>query len=266
MNRNISASVGQGGVNRANDVKTIQDLLNAARPTWGGPNPKLVVDGLIGPKTIGAIRQFQVHHFATVFRPDSKVDPGRRTIERLNEVANTREVPGASIQAHARGSIHPLIAQPSFMTCWATTATMLMSAHDNMSYPIDAAMDRADHNPTGNPRGYYRTLFDNNQGLPPSEVEIFAIACGMRTEPMVNFTISRWAALIRQSGDLGVGVRMPFLHIRVIIGMYGDGTSFGTKMVVHDPDGGRRYEELFRTFLQRYEGAAGTNNPQIFHY
>lgn len=48
----ISASVGQGGVNKPEDVKKIQQLLNKK----GG---KLEVDGKIGDKTIDAIRSFQ---------------------------------------------------------------------------------------------------------------------------------------------------------------------------------------------------------------
>ncbi len=143
---------------------------------------------------------------------------------------------------------------------------MLMSAHDNISYTIQAAMDRADHNSSGIPLGRYRSMFDANQGLPPAELQTFANECGMTVEPMASFTVERWANMIRIHGALGVGVRMPFLHIRVNVAMFGDGTSFGTKVVIHDPNGGRRYEEPFLTFVERYEAAAGVNNPQIFHY
>ncbi|MEM9342431.1 MAG: peptidoglycan-binding domain-containing protein [Pseudomonadota bacterium] len=49
---NIFASVGKGGKNGKDDTKTVQTLLNAK-------GASLTVDGLIGPKTIGAIESFQ---------------------------------------------------------------------------------------------------------------------------------------------------------------------------------------------------------------
>ncbi len=48
----LSGSVGKGGRNANDDVKTVQNLLVKA-------GHKIAVDGLIGPKTIGAITSFQ---------------------------------------------------------------------------------------------------------------------------------------------------------------------------------------------------------------
>jgi len=77
MAKRISASVGRGGANRPADVAIVQELLNNA-----GAAPRLVVDGKCGPKTNGAILTFQKRHFG---RGDSRVDPGRKTIGKLNE-------------------------------------------------------------------------------------------------------------------------------------------------------------------------------------
>ncbi|MEM9145216.1 MAG: hypothetical protein AAGC57_03390 [Pseudomonadota bacterium] len=64
--RSISASAGKGGKNAKADAETVQSLLNT---TGAG----LVVDGFIGPKTIGAILAFQ----SSQSRPDScRIDPG----------------------------------------------------------------------------------------------------------------------------------------------------------------------------------------------
>lgn len=79
----IQASVGEGGVNRPGDVETIQSSLNRIPLDQGGPVPRLSVDGIIGPKTIGAIRHFQEHHGLTA---DGRVDPGGRTMAKLNEL------------------------------------------------------------------------------------------------------------------------------------------------------------------------------------
>src|SRR3546814_14425324 len=96
MPRTISASVGDGGANRNSDIRTIQEMLNRVPPSWGGPAPALAVDGLIGPKTIGAIRNFQQIQLGTIFNPDGRVDPGRRTIGRLNHIWDSAERPGGS--------------------------------------------------------------------------------------------------------------------------------------------------------------------------
>jgi peptidoglycan hydrolase-like protein with peptidoglycan-binding domain len=79
----IERSVGQGGINRKDDVLKIQRLLNLIEVKDGGPLPLLAVDGLVGPKTIGAIRTFQqFHHTAN----DNRVDPGGPTLKKMNEV------------------------------------------------------------------------------------------------------------------------------------------------------------------------------------
>jgi len=85
--REISASVGARGVNRKPDVTIVQQLLVAA-----GMNPG-AVDGYCGPKTKAAILGFQ-HTFLK--HPDGVVDPGGRTLARLNEAAEKRKMPRPS--------------------------------------------------------------------------------------------------------------------------------------------------------------------------
>lgn len=85
MARTITASVGRmGGVNRPQDVRSVQELLNRAPTASGGPTPLLAVDGLCGPKTTNAIQRFQQHHFGWS-GADGRVDPGGRTLRKLNE-------------------------------------------------------------------------------------------------------------------------------------------------------------------------------------
>src|SRR5215470_18182997 len=83
----IGASVGIGGKNKADDVRTVQDLLNGVPAASGGPLLPLAVDGLIGPKTIGAIQRFQKAQFGWA---DGRVDPGGPTITRLRTFAKPR--------------------------------------------------------------------------------------------------------------------------------------------------------------------------------
>ncbi|MDA7416285.1 hypothetical protein PGB34_07900 [Xenophilus arseniciresistens] len=74
----ISASVGRGGVNRFADVVHVQGLLNEWALASGGA--LLVVDGLVGPKTIGAILGYQGGHGCV---KDGRVDPAGATLKAL---------------------------------------------------------------------------------------------------------------------------------------------------------------------------------------
>jgi len=74
MAASISGSVGQGGVNKPDDVATIQTLLNGVLPS------KLKVDKQCGPRTIQAIRDFQKSFLSA---SDGRVDPGGTTWKKL---------------------------------------------------------------------------------------------------------------------------------------------------------------------------------------
>jgi peptidoglycan hydrolase-like protein with peptidoglycan-binding domain len=78
----LQASVGQGGENRPDDVRLVQTLLNARRPT-GFP---LGVDGICGLSTITAIRRFQGQTLG-LKSPDGRVEPGSITLRALAPVA-----------------------------------------------------------------------------------------------------------------------------------------------------------------------------------
>ncbi len=93
MGKSISASVGHQAVNFFLDAVTVQFLLNCVPDTEGGPVEELVIDGLVGPKTIGAIIRFQQAHLPFT---DGRVDPehrGGKTIVELNKFDPTPDVP-----------------------------------------------------------------------------------------------------------------------------------------------------------------------------
>ncbi|MBK8251275.1 MAG: peptidoglycan-binding protein [Polyangiaceae bacterium] len=71
----LSGSVGQGGKNKKEDVARVQALLDA-RGFEIGP-----ADGLVGPRTIEAIFDFQRRFLAVA---DGRVDPNGRTWRELN--------------------------------------------------------------------------------------------------------------------------------------------------------------------------------------
>lgn len=81
----ITAPVGVGGANRLADVKTIQGLLNLMPTVAGGPLVQLVIDGLCGPKTNGAIRGFQQKQLGFA---DGRIDPGQQTLQKIIALLN----------------------------------------------------------------------------------------------------------------------------------------------------------------------------------
>jgi len=85
----LSASVGQNGVNRSNDVRLVQRLLNAHLPI---PLAPLVEDGKCGPKTIFAIKTYQ-QRVLGMNPPDGRVDPGGRTFRSLSGQVGPTPIP-----------------------------------------------------------------------------------------------------------------------------------------------------------------------------
>lgn len=92
-------------------------------------------------------------------------------------------------------------------------------------------------------------------------------ALGLKVGPAASFSVAGWRGLLASHGAIGVVGLSPFLHIRVITEMQGDGTVFGTNFTVHDPGRSVPYNELFINFAERYEAAADINHKmdQIWH-
>ena len=80
----ISASVGEGGANREDDVRLVQQLLSAAGFDTKG------IDGDYGTNTRNAIIAFQKTFMSN---PDGRIDPGGRSIQRLEQAGGQ---PGAA--------------------------------------------------------------------------------------------------------------------------------------------------------------------------
>ena len=91
----INGSVGSGGDNGADDVRIVQDLLNRAAGAG------LDVDGDCGPRTVGAITEYQKGFTA---RPDGRVDPEGLTLRKLRAaVADGRTPSGQPERPPAQG-------------------------------------------------------------------------------------------------------------------------------------------------------------------
>ncbi|RDH85990.1 MAG: peptidoglycan-binding protein [endosymbiont of Galathealinum brachiosum] len=81
--KGILSSVGKSGKNIREDVHLIQDLLNHKIKRMPGEK-RLIVDGLIGPKTIKLITKYQ-SIVLKMKKPDGRVDSGGKTFKSLYE-------------------------------------------------------------------------------------------------------------------------------------------------------------------------------------
>ncbi len=122
----------------------------------------------------------------------------------------------------------PLIPQPKSMSCWATSAAMVMAWRDNnpSMKPKDVV--------TG--KGKWENYFKNNTGLPVNELGFgtakqFFDSLGLEPLPKQCFTPQGLAGFL-DSGPIWVAVPG---HAVVITGMWGDGTSEGTTVYVNNP-------------------------------
>jgi peptidoglycan hydrolase-like protein with peptidoglycan-binding domain len=86
--KQLSAPVGVHATNLKKDVRTVQVLLNSHR--YEMPNFRFLrVDGICGPKTVGAIREFQ-RVFLRMSHPDGRVDLNGPTLPKLSEKPPSR--------------------------------------------------------------------------------------------------------------------------------------------------------------------------------
>ena len=92
----LQASVGSGGKNQPKDVRLVQMLLN----NWlrHMESTALSVDGIVGPKTVRAIADYQRSIGGIV---DSRLDPGGPTLQALLALQMNLLVAGVNQQAIA---------------------------------------------------------------------------------------------------------------------------------------------------------------------
>lgn len=219
-------------------------------------------DGIYGTETHAKVYAFQV---AQRIGRDGIV--GRNTMARLDTLLPNPAPRLPALPAVAMYEVPGLknvIAQPTNMVCWATVYSMMRSWKDTVSYDIRAAVDLVGTK--------YSTMFDNNQGMPPSEFGPFIRAAGLQVEPMANLPVEDWLDLLKTYGLLWVGTLATVssgLHSRIVEGMRGDGSYGATWMMIIDPAGGRRYQESYARFWHKYEtaiiGRTGTYY-QIRHF
>lgn len=117
----VGGKVGPGNI--PSDVEAVQKLLNTAHEKTGFPRKPITVDGKVGPETIGAINEFQDSQLGF---HDSVVEPGKKTITRLNEIA-------AGGAGFGKGKLSAMEAVP-LATTWAVGAQMALQGLNGSSF------------------------------------------------------------------------------------------------------------------------------------
>jgi Papain-like cysteine protease AvrRpt2/Protein of unknown function (DUF3238) len=162
------------------------------------------------------------------------------------------------------------IAQPTDVSCWATSASMVLGWRDQQSIDINYIAQKAG--------------LTTATGLDPAQVGQFASDMGLVAEPPQSYTIDGFRQLVANNGPLWVGAAVPGLHAIVVTGVYSDGTS--TFVRITDPwdreiglpgspgnyadthAAGSRYIMRWEDFVAEYEKAAtdfSAVNLQILH-
>jgi muramidase (phage lysozyme) len=108
-----------GGSNLVQDVRTVQHLLNRAQARLRaakfpfGAFVFLAEDGVVGTRTISAIKLFQRNAMSSL-HPDGRVDPGGRTLRLLDSTAagHIPPVPGGGGVLSASSSASELATSP----------------------------------------------------------------------------------------------------------------------------------------------------------
>ena len=130
----IGASVGAGGVNRPDDVKIVQTLLNLNIARLA-PLPPIEANGQCGPSTVEAITEFQRKVLGTT-QPDGRVDPDGGTLARLSEAEPPPAITltGLALPAPAAKVLEEILAAAGLVTAQVTSVTRTPAEQARVMY------------------------------------------------------------------------------------------------------------------------------------
>jgi Papain-like cysteine protease AvrRpt2 len=145
-------------------------------------------------------------------------------------------------------------------TCWATTATMLLSWKSQSSMTIESVCAKAGPE--------FTQLYNNRQALPPEMKNGFLKGCGLVAIPPSSYTVSGFLDLLETHGALWVTVDSAdaaMTHAVLVTGINGDGSLDGTNVNFANPADGKSESLSFREFETRFENAAGLADIQLVY-
>jgi hypothetical protein len=152
----------------------------------------------------------------------------------------------------------PLVPQTSGMSCWAAAAAMLIGWRDRIYVEGPEVAQGA---------GRWQEF---SAGLHPRDITDLARIWHLTPIPEQDHRVEALYRLLTRYGPLWLGEAVPGLHVVVIVGMYGDGTSEGTWVRINDPwpvGRGERYRLRFDELMQNYRraGRLAGLHAQLLH-
>lgn len=216
-------------------VKALQTSLNEQLK----PKPKLKVDGLFGPLTEQAVKDFQKKN---KLKPSGVVD--RKTDKALGNQGEAESAPKkVSITYNV-----PRIAQPTNMSCWATAIAMMLGWKKNLCMNPETIADEL---------GYTRQF--NSSGLHPEDTKVFKY-WGLRWDPPLCYSVEGFANILKDYGPVWLAGNARAPHVRVVTGIKGDGNAAKTKLSLNDPADGKRHVLPFTKVMGSMEELGGSAN------
>ncbi len=144
------------------------------------------------------------------------------------------------------------IQQKSSLVCWAAGGTMMQNWSLGRTDTVEQALDALG--------GSWRVTHDLNQPLSVGELRAFLTAVGLTEDSPVSYSPEGLARLVEavgpllEIGDDGIENNQ-VSHVRIIVGVHGDGTPEGTTVTVVDPASGTTVPLTFSVFDQLHGGA-----------
>ena len=201
---------------KGQEVKELQTSLNEKLK----PKPKLKVDGKFGVVTEQAVKDFQKKNKLKV---TGIVD--KKTTDKLGGGASEAPKPKKVSVAYNV----PRYAQPTNMSCWATAIAMMLSWKKSMSFNPKTIADELG----------YTTQF-NSSGLHPEDTKVFK-HWGLKWDAPMCYSVEGFADVLKGYGPVWLAGNSKAPHVRVVVGMKGDGTPDGTKLILNDPADGKKH-------------------------
>jgi hypothetical protein len=154
-------------------------------------------------------------------------------------------------------------------TCWAYTATIMLSYRDNRVYLPQEVVRKAG--------AAYENLLNRHLLLPFPQAMAFFSALGLKVEAPQSYSVAAWTQMLQTHGPLWVTtfVSPPAtsVHARVLTAVAGDGSPAKTYLWLIDPAVGQQYIETLADFTVKFEaiakqdlGPGGNLKPQVLHF
>ena len=141
------------------------------------------------------------------------------------------------------------IKQPTDMSCWIATYTMMLSWRDNKSYSIEEILDNL-----GEP---WKSFFSGDVGLPASEVENFLRETGLKSEVPSSYTLESYENWLKETGPVwiisGDGISS---HAKLLVSILSDNNGEISIFEFIDPATGEIQRMEMLEFIAEYEREA----------